>query len=371
VENVKKGTSVPRVLGLLGGGAVLAALIYFAPAYFMPKQEGPAGPVLKTGGTSNIEMILANRWRKSYKKANGVEVEYDSSGSTAGIQKLLDRQYAIAFSHAPLSDENRKQARGKDGGGELVQIPVVLCAVVPVYNVKELNAKPPVKFSGEVLADIFLGKIDRWSNKAIADLNPGVALPETPIVVVHREDSSGTTYIFADYLHGASPAWASAMGEPRSELKWPAGEVAKARSTGVAQAVQQTEGAIGYVDLLHVFHGQLPYGAVQTREDKSAYLQAKADAITAAARSLGGNVPDDLSFSLTNRPGKDAYPISGAIWAVCYRDQPAGQHKQVVDFLTWVLHDGQQSAAEMSYAPLPEELVKRAEERVRTIKAGP
>jgi phosphate transport system substrate-binding protein len=364
MEQGRKRTSVLRIVIFLSIGAVLGVLIYLSPSYFN-REEKPDLPHLKTGGTSNVEMILANRWRTVYRKEKEVEVDYASTGSTKGIQQLIDKNVAIAFTHAPLSEETRQKAQAQ--GGAVLHIPVVLCAVVPAYKVKELEGKPPLRFTGEVLADIYLGKIDRWNHPALKELNKDVELPDTKIVAVHREDSSGTTFIFADYLYGASPAWQKAVGKPQNEIKWPAG-VGKPRNTGVADYVAKTEGAIGYVDLLHVFHGELTYGAVENK-DRTAFIHAQADNMTAAAKSLSGNIPDDLTFSLTNKSGKDAYPICGAIWAVCYQDQPAAQQKQVVDFLQWVMDKGQPYAANMSYAPLPEELVQRATQQIKTIKA--
>jgi phosphate transport system substrate-binding protein len=346
------------------GGAILGTLIYLSPNFFNQEQV-PSGPRLVTGGTSNVDLIMANRWRNLYRKEKGVEVEYVSTGSTEGLRRMIDKTYVIAFTHAPMSEEVRQEAMAR--GGEVVHIPVVLCAVVPVYNVKELADKPPLKFTGPVLADIFLGKINRWNHPELKKINPGVELPDTKIVVVHREDSSGTTFIFADYLAAASPAWSKEIGPPKNEIEWPVGE-GRPRNAGVARRVQEVDGAIGYVDLLHVFGGQLPYGAVQTK-DKTAFVHAESENMTAAAESLGGDIPADLTFSLTNRPGKNSYPICAAIWAVCYKHQPAAQAKLVVDFLQWVTHDGQKFAAHLSYAPLPADIVQRAEEKIKTIQA--
>jgi phosphate transport system substrate-binding protein len=165
-----------------------------------------------------------------------------------------------------------------------------------------------------------------------------------------------------------SPTWEKVIGPAKSDVKWPVG-VGGSRNVGVARHVRETEGAIGYVDLLHVFGGQLPYGAVETK-DKSAFVHAESENMTAAAESLGGDVSPDLTFSLTNRPGKNAYPICGAIWAVCYRNQPAQKGKAVMDFLQWVTHEGQKFAAHLSYAPVPADLVLRAEEKIKTIRVG-
>jgi phosphate transport system substrate-binding protein len=350
------------VIAVLGGA--LGLLIYYSPAFFDQEDRSPAPARLKTGGTSVAFVIVQNRWRTAYRKETGIDVDYESTGSTEGIQRMIDRKYAIAFTHAPLSDEQRQKAQAV--GGAVVHLPVVLCAVVPVYHVKELQDKPPLNLTGEVLADIFLGKIERWNDPALKKLNEGVDLPDTKITVVHREDSSGTTLIFTDYLAGASAAWRERIGPAKSEVPWPVG-VGKARNEGVALHVQQTEGALGYVDLLHAVKDDLPHAAVQNKE-RTAFVHAEAENITAAARAVP---PDDATLRLTNRPGKDSYPICGVIWAVCYQTQPTPERKKVVEFLQWVTHPGQEFAKNMAYARLPEELVALADERLKTIKSAP
>jgi phosphate transport system substrate-binding protein len=243
--------------------------------------------------------------------------------------------------------------------------------VAPIYNVKELKDKPPVKFTGEVLADVFLGKIDTWNDPALKALNPDLELPATKINVVHREDSSGTTLIFTDYLAAVSAAWREKMGKPSSEIKWPVG-VAVPRNLGVATRVWETEGAIGYVDRIYTAYEDmvLQYAAVQNK-DKTAFVRAEPDNMTAAVQGMFAEVPEDLTFGLANKPGKDSYPISGVIYAVCYQSQPAATQKTVVEFLRWATHDGQGFAKKMGYAPLPAELVERVDKRLEMIKAAP
>jgi phosphate transport system substrate-binding protein len=365
MESAKKQTSWLRVLVLLIGGAALGLAIYFSPAFF-EKEEKSTAVHLKTGGTSNVYVMMANRWRSDYRKEKGVEVDYDSVGSTNGIKGMIDKNYAIAFTHTPMTEEQKKIAQAK--GGEVVQIPVILCAVVPAYNLKQLKDQPPLKFTGDVLAKIFLGRISTWNHPDLQELNKDVKLPDTKIIPVHREDSSGTTFIFADYLSKSSKTWQQEMGEARNELKWPADSVGRPRTTEVAHFLRTTEGAIGYLDLVSVSSGEHSYGAVENQE-KTGFIQAKVETITAAARSLVTNLPEDLTFNLTNRPGKDAYPICAGIWAACYRDQPAAQHQQVVAFLEWVTQSGQKPAGNRAYGPLPEELAKRAVLRIKTIKA--
>jgi phosphate transport system substrate-binding protein len=364
-----------RVVLFAGVGMALAAFIFFwLPdlwiKWFIKQDATPNYTVLKTGGTSNVDIILENRWRTAYRKGKSVDPQYESTGSTQGLKKMIDREYAIAFTHAPMPDDLRKQAREK--GGDVVHIPVVLCAVVPLYNVKELNAKSPLKFTGEVLGDIFLGKITHWDDPAIKLLNDELkdVLPHTKIVVVHRADSSGTTFIFTDYLVGASKAWKEKHKTAQNVVAWGDVGVGKERNTGVTKHVQETEGAIGYVDLLHAIDAGLPYGAVQNAQGTT-FVHATAANMTAAAKALSDtDISDDLTFTLTNRTGADAYPICSAIWAVCYQKQSADDQKLVSEFLTWVTHEGQQFAATTSYAPLPDEIVRRAEARLKLIKAG-
>jgi phosphate ABC transporter phosphate-binding protein len=375
-----KRASLVRILAVVVVGAGLAAAVYYSPSYFIKEEKSDPSGRLKTGGTSSAQVIIENRWKTAFRNDKNVQVEYDSAGSTAGATKMIDKELAVAFVHAPLSDEQRAKARAK--GGEVVHVPVVICAVVPVYNVKELKDKLPLKFTGELLADIYLGKVTKWNDPAIKALNEGVALPETPIVAVHRSDSSGTTFLFTDYLAGASEAWQKQMGPARSEVKWPVG-VGAARSQGVAAHVDHTEGAIGYIDLIHAYDvavqpnpdGKLwglvaRYGSVQNK-DKSAFILADPDNMTAAAKGVTADMADDLTFKLTNKPGKDSYPICGAIWAVCYQAQPAADKPTVVDFLNYVTHEGQHFAKKTSYAPLPDELIPRVEQKISSITAAP
>ena len=368
MEAKKSRIPIVRILIIVLIGMVLAGVIYFSPALLIQGDNAPPFPHLKTGGTATVSLILQNRWRSAYRKDKGVELDYDSTGSTKGITKMTDKELAVAFTHAPMTDEQEEKARGK--GGEVVHIPVVLCAVVLIYNVKDLPQDKPLRFTGEVLADIFLGKIAKWNDPALQKLqDEGVKLPEGDITVVHRSDSSGTTYVFTDYLSGVSSAWRGKVGKAASEVKWPVGE-GEDRNEGVARRVRLTEGAIGYVDLVHAWNFELPYAKVENK-DKTAFVHAEAENMTAAAEAVAGAIPEDLTFQLVNQPGKNSYPITGAVWAVCYRHQPAADHKSVVDFLHWATHDGQQFAKNMSYAPLPPAFVERAEKKIEAITAAP
>jgi phosphate transport system substrate-binding protein len=386
-------TSVVRIVILLVIGVALGVAIYLAPPWFA-KDEPIKTEHLKAGGTNSVYVILANRWRTAYNKEKGVEVDYDSTGSTAGVNGLIDRKYAVAFTHAPLSEEQKKKAKEK--GGEVVQIPLLVCGVVPVYNVEGLafkpeltaataaaalvcgavpayHTKPRLNLTGDVLAGIYLGTIKKWNDPALKKLNEGVDLPDADITPVHREDSSGTTAIFTDYLLGSSDAWKEKVNKAGSEVPWPAGVgAAGARNNGVAGHVLRTPGAIGYVDLLYAFNNEdvvLEYGAVQNKE-KTAFVHADPDNLAATLKAHLADVPEDLAFGLTNQTGKDSYPLCGVIYAVCYQSQPAAEQKKVADFLRWITHDGQKWARENYDAPLPEELVKRTDTKIDSIKAG-
>ena len=207
-----------RLLAIVLIGTGLCVLVYFSPAFFESKENTEQ---VQMGGTSTMALLVQNGWGAGYRGKSGVTLDYESCGSTTGVTRLIDGKYSVAFTHAPIAEDQRQAARGK--GGDVVQLPVVLCAVVPAYNLPSLKDKPPLNFSGEVLGDIFLGKITKWNDSALAKLNAGVALPDRPITVVHRKDSSGTTFLFTEYLQGASERWRAAMGPAGNTVKWPLG----------------------------------------------------------------------------------------------------------------------------------------------------
>lgn len=359
-------TSTARIVTILTIGSAVAVLIWAGAVYFGTVPSGPKYPHLKVGGTSAVSVILQNRWKSTYRELKGIDIDYASTGSTAGVGGLLDGTFAIAFTHAPLSNDQWERAQQK--GKEIVQIPILLCGVAVVYNVKELKTKEPLKLTGEALADIFLGRITNWDDDALRALNPDVNLPATPITVVHREDSSGTTQLFTEYLAAVSPAWRNQIGPAASEIKWHVGEAA-ARNVGLAKRVDHIEGAIGYVDRLFTSYEDmhLNHAAIQNK-DRSGFIRAEPENMTAAAVGVLSGISEDFSFSLANQPGDEAYPISGVIYAVCCANEKAVDQKTVVDFLQWVTHEGQPFAAKMDYAPLPPELVERAARRLEALK---
>jgi phosphate transport system substrate-binding protein len=364
----RSGTSFRRAFLLAGAGVVLCLLVYYAPHFLLKEETPPRHVTLKTGGTSVVAVMVQNRWKTAFRQERGIDVVYESSGSSGGVGHLIDNDYAIAFTHGPLSDEQRQRARAK--GGDLLQIPVLLCGVAPVYNLKELKDKAPLRVTGAVLADIFLGKITTWDDPALKELNPGADLPPTRITVVHRDDPSGTTELFTDYLAAESPAWREQVGPPGATARWPVG-VGATRSLGVALKVDATPGAIGYVDRLYTSYEDidLSYAAVQNK-DRTGFVRAEPENMTAAVKGSLGQIPDDLGFRLADRSGNDSYPISGVIYAVCYQNQSGAAGKAVPDFLRWVVHDGQQFANKSRYAALPPELVERVDQKINSIKAG-
>ncbi len=247
--------------------------------------------------------------------------------------------------------------------GNILHFPSVLGAVVPVYSVPGLDAE--LKFTGAVLADIFLGKITKWNDPAIAKLNPGVKLPGDDITVVHRSDGSGTTYIFADYLAKVSPEWKKRVGVSTA-LSWPVGLGGKGNE-GVAGLVKQTPGSIGYVELIYALQTKIAYGAVQNMNGK--FLRASIESVTAAAAAAAGAMPADFRVSITNAPGDGAYPISSFTWLLFYenpKDKSAA--KVMVEFMKWALTGGQKFARDLGYAPLPDAVVKLELEALKKIK---
>ena len=318
-------------------------------------------PRLNAGGSTFIYPMMS-KWASEYEKAKQVQINYQSIGSGGGIQQMTAKTFDFGCSDGPMNDE--QLAKAKETNGEVVHIPLVMGAVVPAYNLPAI--KEPLHFSGPVLADIFLGKITKWNDKALAALNPGVALPDEDIAVVHRSDGSGTTYTWVDYLAKVSADWKSKVGVGTS-VNWPAGEGQKGNE-GVAGQVRRSEGAIGYIELIYAMQNNIQFGAVQNKE--GAFIQASLKSVTAAANSALSNLPDDLRYSIINAPGKESYPISGTSWALVYVNQPGDKGKLITDFLRWILHDGQSYAEELHYSRLPQGLVTRADKKIDAIKVG-
>ena len=316
---------------------------------------------LNAGGSTFVNPMMS-KWAAEYDKIKGVRVNYQPTGSGAGIQQMIVKTFDFGCTDAPMNDEQLKKA--EETGGPVVHIPLVMGAVVPIYNLEGI--KQSLRFSGPVLADIYLGKIKKWNDPELGKLNPDVQLPDKDILIVHRSDGSGTTYIWADYLSKISPAWKEKIGVGTS-LNWPGGMGMKGNE-GVAGKVSQSPGGVGYVELIYALQNKIKFGLVQNREGE--FITPSLESVTAAARAALTEIPEDLRYSLTNAPGKDSYPISGTVWAVIYVNQPPGTGQTVVDFLRWVTHEGQNYAKDLAYARLPDELVVRLEKKLDQVRVG-
>jgi phosphate transport system substrate-binding protein len=344
------------ILPLSGLGLVVAAVAMMSVGC---SGGGGGKPRLNGAGATFIYPMMS-KWAAEYDKAKGVEVNYQSIGSGGGIQQMTAKTADFGSTDGPMNDEQLKKA--KEVGGEVVHIPLAMGAVVPAYNLEGVDE--PLTFTGEVLADIFLGKIKKWDAKAIRDLNPNAKLPNKDIGVVHRSDGSGTTYIWVDYLAKVSKEWKKKVGVATS-VDWPAGEGAKGNE-GVAGRVKASPGAIGYIELIYALQNDIKFGLVKNQEGVA--IKADLKSVTAAADNALQDIPEDLRYSITDAPGKESYPISGTNWAVIYVNQPADKGQQVVDFLRWVTHEGQQFCEELHYAKLPPGLVKRVEKKLDSVQ---
>jgi phosphate transport system substrate-binding protein len=300
------------------------------------------------------------KWADVYNKDRGVEVNYQSTGSGNGIQQMTSQIVDFGCSDAPMNEQQMGDAQKKQG--DVVHIPLVMGGVVPAYNLPEV--KQPLKFTGQVLADIFTGKIARWNDPALAKLNEGVALPDRKILVVYRSDPSGSTFIWTDYLSKASKDWKLGV---KTAIEWPTGEGAKG-SEGMAGKLSKAEGTIGYVELLYALQKNIKFGAVQNRAGE--FIEASLESVTAAASNLLAQIKEDLRYSLTDAPGKESYPICGTTWAVVYVKQPADKGRELVKFLRWVTHEGQEQCAALKYARLSSGLTERVDKKLDLIKFG-
>jgi phosphate transport system substrate-binding protein len=301
------------------------------------------------GAGATFPNPIYQKWISEYNKLHpNVEINYQSLGSGAGIRQLTNQTVFFGASDGPMTNEQLQAAPGK-----ILHLPTVLGADVPVYNLPGLNAE--LKFTGPVLADIFLGKITKWNDAALTKLNPGVNLPATDITVVHRAEASGTTYIWVDYLSKVSPEWKMKVGVQTS-VNWPTGVGGKGNE-GVAGTVTQTPGSVGYVELVYALQNKIAYGSVQNMAGE--FTKANVESVTAAAGAAAGKMPPDFRVSITNAPGKGVYPISSFTWILLY-ENPKDKMlaKAMLDYVKWALTDGQKFAAGLGYAPLPAEVVK-------------
>jgi len=310
------------------------------------------------GAGATFPNPIYSKWFSEYHKLHpDVAINYQSIGSGGGIKQVQTGTVDFGASDGPMSDEQLAQTPFK-----LLHIPTVLGAVVPTYNVPGVSSD--LKFTGDVLADIFLGKITKWNDARIAKANPGVKFPDGEIVVVHRTDGSGTTYIWTDYLSKVSPEWAEKVKKGTS-VNWPVGLGGKGNE-GVAGTVKQTEGSIGYVELIYAVSNKMSYGSVQNPAKE--FVKASLESVTEAAASVK-DMPEDFRVSITNAPGKKAYPISSFTWLLVPVEwKDAGKQKAFTAFLNWMVEQGQGMTKELEYAPLPKAVADKVKKRIKEIK---
>jgi phosphate transport system substrate-binding protein len=311
------------------------------------------------GAGATFPYPMYSKWFSKYHDVHpDIQFNYQSIGSGGGIRQVLAGTVDFGASDGPMSDEQMAQAKTK-----ILHVPTVLGAVVPAYNISGVSGE--IKFTPEVLAAIFMGKITNWNDKAIASANPGVTLPkDEPIVVIHRSDGSGTTFIFTDYLSKVSSDWQSQVGKSTS-VKWPVGLGGKGNE-GVAGMIRQMQGSIGYIELIYAVQNKIAYGTV--RNAAGQFVKASLDSVTAAAASVK-NMPADFRVSITNAPGKDAYPISSFTWLLIpAQSKDAAKGKIIADFLNWMVDDGQKMTADLTYAPLPESVATRVKDEIKQVR---
>ena len=315
-----------------------------------------------TGAGATFPNPIYSKWFDAYNKKTGIQINYQSVGSGAGIRQFTEGTVDFGATDGPMNESQIAAVNGN-----VVHVPTVLGAVVVTYNLPSLgDAK--LKFDGNALVDIFMGRITKWNDKRLQDLNPGVSLPNADVIVVHRSDGSGTTYIFTDFLNKFSREWHHKVGYATS-VNWPVGLGGKGNE-GVTQQVKQVEGAIGYVELIYAVANNLPYALI--KNTAGTFVEPTLESATAAAASM--KLPKDTDFrvSITNAPGKDSYPIASFTWLLVKSDDKDPiRAKLVRDFLSWMATDEAQGMAkELHYAPLPVELRTLVAERIRTLKGA-
>jgi phosphate transport system substrate-binding protein len=337
-----------------------ALALLLASAACGPKGEG-SGPINLQGAGATFPNPLYQKWLSEYGKLHpNVRIDYQSIGSGGGIKQIQSQTVDFGASDTPMKDEDLKAAPG-----ELLHIPTVLGAVVITYNLAGVSQT--LQFSPDVLADIYLGKIKKWNDPRIVAENAGAKLPPVDITIVHRSESSGTSAVFTDYLSKVSPEWKEKVGSGTSP-SWPVGIGGKGNE-GVTGQVKNTPNTIGYVELAYAVQNNLPVAQIKNASGK--FIDPSIDAVTAAAAASAANTPDDLRVSITNAAGAAAYPISSYTYILVYKNQKdAAKGKVLVDFLWWGIHDGENFAKELRYAPLPADIVKRAEVKINSITSG-
>jgi phosphate transport system substrate-binding protein len=331
---------------------LLAALVLLATA-------ASAQTLQINGAGATFPYPIYSKWFDQYHKMHpNAEINYQSIGSGGGIRQLSAGTVFFGASDGPMTNDQILAA-----GFRIIHLPTVLGGDVPVYNITGVSAE--LRFTGPLLADIFLGKITKWNDPAIRAVNPGVSLPSDDITVVHRSDGSGTTYIWVDYLSKVSPEWKQKVGVATS-VNWPVGIGGKGNE-GVAGLVKQTPGSIGYVELIYAIQNKISYGSVQNQAGE--FLRATTETVSNAAAAASKSMPKDFRVSITNAPGHDVYPIASFTWLLLQEaPKDVARSRMMVEFVRWALTDGQQYAPQLGYAPLPKEVVAMEMEALKRVR---
>lgn len=320
----------------------------------------PSPAVSLNGAGATFPYPLYSKFFNEYNKITGVKVNYQPIGSGGGITQITEGTVDFAGSDGIMSAE--QQARAESAHGPILHIPMTSGAVAVIYNLAGVGSGQ-LKLTGDVLADIYLKKITKWSDPGITALNPDLKLPDAAIAVVHRSDGSGTTYIFTNYLSKVSPDWSTQVGNATS-VKWP-GDIGAEKNAGVAAQVQQLPGSIGYVELAYATQSKLPWAKM--KNVAGSYIEPALESTTRAAE--GVTLPDDMKIMLTNSANPDAYPIAGFTWILAYLNQTdKAKGETLVKMLWWAIHDAQQYTASLDYAPLSSTAVTKAENEILSIK---
>ena len=322
----------------------------------------PAAAQGLTGAGATFPNPIYTKWFDAYARHTGVRINYQSIGSGGGIRQFTEGTVDFGASDGPMNESQIAAVQGN-----VLHLPTVLGAVVVTYNLPALG-DTKLKLDGNALVDIFMGRIIKWNDPKLARLNPGVKLPDLDLVVVHRSDGSGTSYIFTDFLNKFSREWRDKVGYATS-VNWPVGLGGKGNE-GVTQQVKQTEGAIGYVELIYALSNGLGFAQIQNSAGK--FIVPSLASVTSAAASAKLKPDTDFRVSITNPPGDDAYPIASFTWLLVQKDaKDAAKAKLLKDFLTWMITpEAQQMAEGLKYAPLPADVVKLVQARLGTLKAG-
>jgi len=349
--------------------SILAIALFCTGCSDRPKtdvvySDAPAGLVLINGAGATFPYPIYSKWFDQYHRLfPQIQINYQSIGSGGGIRQVIEGTVDFGATDSPMTDAQLREAKTK-----ILHFPTVLGAVVPVYNIpgitEEINGITEINFTPDALAGIFLGKITKWNDPELKSVNAGLNLPDKGIVVVHRSDGSGTTYVWTDYLGKVSPEWKSKVGVNTS-VNWPAGLGGKGNE-GVAGLIKQTPYSIGYLEFIYAIHNKMAYGRVRNSDDN--FVKADLDSVAAAAAGVK-TIPADFRVSITNASGHDSYPISSFTWLLIPSKIPDPAKKEaIVDFLNWMLDDGQQMVEALAYAKLPKELVDMEQKAIASIE---